>query len=64
MKNISLSNKTVSIGGRIVITDWRNAKIISPENLNDKIRANESAKNEIGKQTKVPQTSNILVTNS
>lgn len=43
-------NKNVSISGKVVITDWRKTKIVSPENFQGKIKANENAKNEIKKQ--------------
>lgn len=55
--NHSIANKNVSIGGKSVITDWRQAKIVSPENLQEKIRANETAKKEIQKQKEVVPTS-------
>jgi len=54
----SIANKNVSIGGKSVITDWRQAKIVSPENLQEKIKANEMAKKEIQKQKEVTPTSN------
>ncbi|MCX6737749.1 MAG: hypothetical protein NTX26_03410 [Candidatus Parcubacteria bacterium] len=56
--NQSLINKTISIGGKIVITDWRQAKVISPENLQERIQTNETAKKEILKQKEVILTSN------
>ena len=56
--NYSLANKKVSISGKVVITDWRQAKVISPENLQEKIKANETAKKEILKQKEVVPTSN------
>ena len=56
--NYSLANKKVSISGKAVITDWRQAKVISPENLQEKIKANETAKKEILKQKEVVPTSN------
>lgn len=56
--NQSLANKDVSIGGKIVITDWRQAKVISPENLQEKVKANDTAKKEILKQKEVVPTSN------
>ena len=59
--NQSLANKNVSIGGKIVITDWRQAKVIPPENLQEKIKANETAKKEILKQKEVVPTSNNTV---
>ncbi len=40
----------VSISGKIVITDWRNIKLAPPENLQDKTKVNESAREEIKKQ--------------
>lgn len=55
--NYSLANKDVSIGGKPVITDWRKAKVISPENLQEKIEANEAAKKEIKEQKEVTPTS-------
>ena len=56
--NQLLTNKNVSIGGKIVITDWRQVKVISPENLPEKIKANETAKKEILKQKEVFPISN------
>lgn len=56
MKN-AFTNKTVFINEKTVITDWRRAKIISPENLQDKTSANELAKKEIEKQTEFTPTS-------
>lgn len=51
--NHSIANKDVSIGGKGVITDWREAKVVSPENLQEQIKANEEAKEEIKKQKEV-----------
>jgi len=56
----NIINKNVSIGGKIIITDWRNTKIVAPNNLQDKVRANETAKDEIKKQK--TQISNITAT--
>ena len=55
--NYSFANKDVSIGGKTVIIDWRKAKVISPENLQEKIEANEAAKKEIKEQKEVTPTS-------
>lgn len=55
--NRSIANKDVSIGGKGVITDWRQAKVVSPENLQEQIKANEEAKEEIEKQKEVVPTS-------
>jgi len=61
--NYSLANKKVSISGKAVITDWRQAKVISPENLQEKIKANENVKKEIQKQKEVvPTSSNTAIT--
>lgn len=60
--NYSFANKNVSIGGKSVITDWRQAKVVSPENLQEKIEANEAAKKEIKKQKEVAPTSSNTVT--
>lgn len=61
--NYSLANKKVSISGKIVITDWRQAKVVSPENLQEKIKANENVKKEIEKQKEViPTTSSNITT--
>jgi len=61
--NYSLANKKVSISGKVVITDWRQAKVISPENLQEKIKANENVKKEIQKQKEVvPTSSNTAIT--
>lgn len=54
-------NKNVYISGKVVITDWRKTRIISPENFQGKIKANENAKNEIKKQ-KTTQVNNNLTT--
>ena len=60
--NHSIANKNVSISGRVVITYWRQARIVSPENLQEKIKANETAKEEIKKQKEgVPTSSNISI---
>lgn len=58
----SFANKNVSIGGKSVITDWRHAKVISPENLQEKVEANEAAKKEIKKQKEVAPTSSNTAT--
>ena len=60
--NYSFANKNVSIGGKNVITDWRQAKVVSPENLYEKIEANEAAKKEIKKQKEVTPKSNNTAT--
>ena len=60
--NYSFANKNVSIGGKSVITDWRQIKVVSPENLQEKIEANEAAKQEIKKQKEVSPTSNNIST--
>ncbi len=61
--NYSLANKKVSIGGKVIITDWRQAKVVFPENLQEKIKANENVKKETEKQKEViPTTSNNIVT--
>ena len=60
--NYSLANKKVSIGGKAVITDWREVKIVSPENLQEKIKANENAKKEVQKQEIIPTTSSGITT--
>ncbi len=60
--NYSLANKKVSISGKVVITDWREIKIVSPENLQEKIKANENVKKEIEKQDVVPTTSSNIAT--
>ncbi|HYF05569.1 MAG TPA: hypothetical protein VEA59_05340 [Patescibacteria group bacterium] len=60
--NNSITNKNVSIGGKIIITDWRNARVVSPENLQEKIQDNENAKKEIQKQKEVYPIGNSIVT--
>ena len=60
--NYSLANKKVSISGKVVITDWREVKIVSPENLQEKIKANENVKKEIEKQDVAPTTSSNIAT--
>lgn len=60
--NYSFANKNVSIGGKNIITDWRQVKVVSPENFQEKIEANEAAKKEIKKQKGVAPTSNNTVT--
>jgi len=55
--NYSFANKNVSIGGKNVIIEWRQAKVVSPENLQENIKANETAKKEIQKQKEVTPTS-------
>lgn len=60
--NYSLANKKVSISGKVVITDWREVKIVSPENLQEKIKANENVKKEIQKQDVAPTTSSNIAT--
>jgi len=61
VNNSDLKNKNVYISGKTVITDWREARIISPENIRDSIRVNEAAINEVKKQTEVPPTSSNLI---
>jgi hypothetical protein len=61
MNNNDLKNKNVYISGKAVITDWRKARIVSPENIRDSIRVNEAAINEVKKQTEVAQTSSNLI---
>jgi predicted HAD superfamily Cof-like phosphohydrolase len=60
--NYSLANKKVSISGKVVITDWREVKIVSPENLQEKIKANENVKKELQKQDVTPTTSSNTAT--
>lgn len=60
--NYSLANKKVSISGKVVITDWREVKIVSPENLQEKIKANENVKKEVQKQDVAPTTSSNIAT--
>ncbi len=60
--NYSLANKKVSISGKVVITDWREVKIVSPENLQEKIKANENVKKELQKQDVTPTTSSNIAT--
>ena len=60
--NYSLANKKVSISGKVVITDWREVKIVSPENLQEKIKANENVKKEIEKQDVALTTSSNIAT--
>lgn len=63
MNSNDLKDKNVYISGKMVITDWRKARIISPENLRESIRANEAAINEVKKQTEVaPTSSNLIAT--
>lgn len=50
-------DKNVSIGGRVVITDWRDVKVVAPENLQERIKANETARHEVEKQKEVAPTS-------
>ncbi len=60
--NYSLADKKVSISGKVIITDWRKVKVISPENLQEKIKANENVKKEIQKQKEVvPTSSNTAI---
>ena len=60
--NQSFANKNVSIGGKAIITDWRHVKVVSPENLQEQIKANETAKQEISKQKEiVPTTTNTTI---
>ncbi len=51
-------NKNISISGKVVITDWRKTRIVSPENFQGKIKANENAKNEIKKQKTTQESNN------
>lgn len=61
--NYSFTNKNVSNGDKTIITDWRQMRVISPENLQGNVRANEIAKKEIQKQKEVvPTTSNKIAT--
>lgn len=56
------NNKDISIGGKGVITDWKNARIVSPDNLQKQVKANEGAKTEIVKQKEIaPTSSNVLI---
>ncbi len=55
--------KNVSIDGRDVITDWRETRLVSPENLQEKVKANEDAKEEVKKQKEItPISSNSTAT--
>lgn len=54
--------KNVFISGKTVITNWRKTRIISPENFQGKIKANENAKNEIKKQKTTQASSNSITT--
>jgi len=59
--NYSLANKEVSISGKSINTDWRQVKVVSPENLQEKIKANENGEQEIRNQKEtVPMSSNII----
>lgn len=59
--NYSLANKEVSISGKSIITDWRQVKVVSPENLQEKIKANENGEQEIRNQKEtIPMSSNII----
>lgn len=60
--NNSIANKDVFISGKSVITDWRQAKVISPDNLQGKIKANKTAKEEIERQKEIAPTSNNTAT--
>lgn len=62
--NYSLAQKNISIGGKVVITDWRHAKVVSPENLQKRIGANDGAKREIKKQKEVVPTSRNIALSS
>lgn len=57
--NHSLSNKDISISGKIVITDWRGAEIVPPENLQDSIKANEAAKEKVREQKAAPKGTSL-----
>ncbi|MFH1325938.1 MAG: hypothetical protein ABIH48_00525 [Candidatus Falkowbacteria bacterium] len=58
------SNKNVNISGKNVIIDWRNSKVVAPENFLKKIKANDIARQEIKNQRRVmPTTTNIISTN-
>jgi len=60
--NQSIADKNVSIGGKNIITDWTQVRIVSPENLQEKVRANETAKKEIQKQKEVvPTSTNTII---
>lgn len=59
MKN-PINDKKVNIGGKDIITDWRQIKIASPKNLQEKIEANEAAKKEIMKQQEIVPSSSIV----
>jgi methyltransferase-like protein len=59
--NYSLANKEVSISGKVVITDWKQIKVVSPENMQEKIKANENVEKEVQRQKEVvPTSSNIM----
>lgn len=60
--NYSLTKKNVSIGGKNVITDWRQARVVSPENLQEKIKANDVAEKEIKEQKSITPTSTNTAT--
>jgi len=60
--NYSLANKDVSISGKTVITDWRTIRIVSPENLQKRIKANDAARKEIRKQKEVVPTGTNIFT--
>ncbi len=62
--NSTLKNKEVSFGGHIVITDWRKIRIATPENLQDKVKVNESVDSKTVKTTNTkPSTTTSLVSN-
>lgn len=54
------TKQKVFLNGKEIITDWRNIRIASPDNLQNKTRANESAIKEISKQK--TQVNNISAT--
>jgi ribosomal protein L29 len=51
------TNKDVSINGRPVIVNWKKVRLLSPENLQDRIHVNEKALEEIKKQKTTEQVS-------
>jgi len=45
------NHKNITINDNRVLTDWKNAKVISPENIRTDIKSSANARNEILKQT-------------
>ena len=56
----SFANKLVSIGGKTVVTDWKKVTVVSPDNLQNKVKSNEIAKKVVKNERRPILTPNSI----